>query len=73
MVKVNKLKAKIVERDLSIQTVAKQLGMNRSTLYRKLKRGSGEAFTVGEVRKLSEILQLTPDEITEIFFSKDVA
>jgi len=73
MVKVNKLKAKIVERDLSIQTVAKQLGMNRSTLYRKLKNRSGDAFTVGEVRKLSEILQLTPNEITEIFFSGDVA
>lgn len=73
MVKVNKLRAKIVEHDMTVEQVAKRMGVDRSTLYRKLKKSSGESFTIGEVRKLSEILRLTPSEITDIFFSEDVA
>jgi len=71
MIRVNKLKARIVERELTIGAVADRMGIDRSTFYRKMRSGE---FTVGEVRRLSEILALSPSDITEIFFSSgDVA
>lgn len=71
--KANKLRAKIVERGLTIEKVADQMGINRSTLYRKIQDTSGRGFTVGDVRQLSEILVLSPADITDIFFSEGVA
>lgn len=71
MIRINKLRARIVEREMTIGTVADRMGINRSTFYRKMRTGE---FTVREVRSLSEILNLSPDQITEIFFtSGDVA
>ena len=73
MVNINKLKAKFVEKGLSVREVAEKLGVDRSTLYRKINDKEGKAFTVGEVQRLSEILDLTPYEITRIFFDRGVA
>lgn len=73
MVKVNKLKAKVVERGLTVGEVAEQLGINRSTLYRKMRDQTGKSFTVKEVQHLSTILQLTTTEIQDIFYGGDVA
>lgn len=73
MVKIDKLREKIVERGLSVELVAEQMGVNRSTLYRKMQNKTGRGFTVGDVRKLSEILGLSAGEITDIFFSEGVA
>lgn len=73
MVNLNKLKAKMVERGLTVREVAVQMGFDRSTLYRKMNDTQGESFTVGEVRRLSEILELSPQDITEIFFNRGVA
>lgn len=71
MIRINKLRARIVEREMTIGTVADRMGINRSTFYRKMRTGE---FTVREVRSLSEILALSPSDITEIFFSSgDVA
>lgn len=70
MIRVNKLRARIVERGLSVGTVAERMDVDRSTLYRKIKTGQ---FTVGEVRRLSEILDLSVSDITDIFFGGDVA
>lgn len=73
MVQVNKLRAKLVERGLTVEEVAGRLGVNRSTLYRKMKDRSGNSFTVRDVQKLSNILNLTAAEIDDIFFGGDVA
>lgn len=72
MVHVNKLKGKIVENGLRISYVADHIGMDRATLYRRLKEG-GEDFTVKEITRLSKLLNLTGEEINDIFFNSEVA
>lgn len=72
MVSINKLRGKIVECGLTIETLADMMGINRSTLYRRLNAG-GEKISIKEANQLKEILQLTSAEAAEIFFSSNVA
>lgn len=69
---VNKLKGKIVENEMNITTLAKRMGIDRATLYRKINR-DGETFTIKEVNLIVEILNLTTEEAMEIFFKDFVA
>jgi transcriptional regulator with XRE-family HTH domain len=72
MVNVNKLKGKIVENGLTVEKLAEQIGMDRSTLYRKL-NNAGETFTIREANLICRVLNLTGTEATAIFFSNYVA
>ena len=47
MVNINKLKGKIVENGLTIEKLADNIGIDRSTLYRKI-NNNGETFTIKE-------------------------
>jgi len=69
---VNKLRAKIVEKGLSIELVAKEIGIDRSSLYRKL-NNAGETLTIREANKIVETLEIQANEAVEIFFSDTVA
>lgn len=71
MCDVAKLKGKIVEKGLNQIMLAKETGMDRSTLNRKLK--NGEAFTIGEANRIAIVLKLTKDEAMSIFFTNIVA
>ena len=68
--KMNTLKAKIVERNTNISAVAKALGLSKSTFYRRLKN-EGRDFSVEEVKKISNYLNLTAKEATNIFFNEE--
>ncbi|WP_312281034.1 helix-turn-helix transcriptional regulator [Oscillibacter sp.] len=72
MVSINKLRGKIVECGLTIENLADMMGINRSTLYRRLNTG-GENISIKEANQLKEILQLTPVEANNIFFNSNVA
>lgn len=72
MVNVLKLKAKLVENGKNVDFLAKNIGVNRATIYRKLD-GGGNDFTIGEVDKISRVLNLTAEDINGIFFSQFVA
>lgn len=61
----NKLKGKIVECGYSVEQIAKILGVNPATLYRKLSQES--EFTRNEIATLKSTLKLTVSEINEIF------
>jgi predicted DNA-binding transcriptional regulator AlpA len=61
----NKIRARIVELGMSIPQIASSLGMNRSTMYRKLKDPG--RFTVAELRKLVSVLQWSGQEVRDIF------
>jgi predicted DNA-binding protein (UPF0251 family) len=50
-----------------VENLANHMEIDRSTLYRKLT--DAEKFTVGEVQKLKDVLGLTTDEASDIFFS----
>lgn len=72
MVDIEALKATISDRGISIDVIAKDLEMDKSTFYRRLSK-NGEEFTVREVAKLSEVLGLNAEASSEIFFKNIVA
>ena len=72
MVNIDKLRGKIVERRMTIETVAEAIGMNASTLYRRF-NGGGGSFTIDEADKIASLLSLTADELNSIFFAQYVA
>lgn len=72
MVNVNKLKGKIVENEINIAMLANKIGVDKSTLYRKL-NVDGESFTIKEADLIAKELSLTSIEATAIFFSQFVA
>lgn len=71
MCNIAKLKGKIAEKGMNQETLAKAVGMDRSTLNRKIK--TGEAFTIGEANRIAIILKLSKNEAMEIFFTNIVA
>lgn len=64
MVKVNKIRGLIVEKQLTIQKVAELMDISVNTLSRKL-NGKGD-FGTEEAQKLIEILDIK--DPTDIFF-----
>lgn len=72
MVNTKKLKARMVEHDLSASEISKLIGMDRSTFYRKM-QNNGENFTILEANAIANVLNLTKDDVNEIFFAQTVA
>lgn len=71
MVNVQKLKGKIVERGTTQEALAKTLGIDKSTFYRKMQQGGN--FTIKEVNLIVSALHLSKDEAMSIFFADLVA
>ena len=72
MVNILKLKGKIVEAGFSISVLSKELGIDRSTFYRKLNE-DGTVFTIKEVNVMCDKLHLSLKDLQDIFFNKLVA
>ena len=64
---VAKLKAKIVEKEMNVADLALIIGMDRSSLYRKL--NNAEKITIGEAIKMKAALEMTNVEACDIFLS----
>lgn len=62
---MNKLRGKMVEKSVTVKSLAEALGINAATLYRRLK--NPDEFTVGNVKFIAEVLQLTAEEVEYIF------
>lgn len=69
MSNINKLRGLIVEKGFSIDRLAQEAGINRSTLYRRLKEGGAE-FTLEEVQSIGRVLGLNAEEMKLIFFGE---
>ncbi|MCB5701484.1 helix-turn-helix domain-containing protein [Megasphaera elsdenii] len=54
-------------RQLSMAVVADRLGVNETTLYRKIKGKSD--FSRAEIQALKAILGMTTDECVKVFFA----
>lgn len=65
----NKLKGKMIVNGLTIATTAELMGMNKSTLYRKL--NGREKLTINDAVQLKDILGLTDLEALDIFLSRE--
>lgn len=72
MINALKLRGRIVEKGMTISGLAEEIGMNRSTFYRKLDENNGH-FTVHEADLIIKSLHLSSDDATAIFFSQFVA
>lgn len=62
---LNKLKGKIVEKGWNIERLALHLGVDRSSMYRKL--NNFEKITIGEAKRITTLLNLTNEEASSIF------
>lgn len=67
----NKLRAKIVEKGFTMEKLAKILGIDSATLYRKMSMKSD--FTRNEIVMIKDALEMTVDEINSIFFAEELA
>ena len=65
--KINKLKAKIVEQGMNVEALADAIGIDRSSLYRKL--NNFEKITIGEAMKMKDALGMTEAEASDIFLT----
>lgn len=70
-INTNKLKAKIVEMNMTQSAVAKAIGVDSSTFARKMKL-NGATFTVGQMHKLVDILHMSTEEAEQIFLSENL-
>ncbi|CAG7586403.1 MAG: XRE family transcriptional regulator [Peptoniphilaceae bacterium] len=68
MLDILKLKGKVAENNLNITLLAKEIGMNRDTLYRRI-ANSGENLTLKDIKNISGVLKLNKKDITEIFMN----
>lgn len=64
---LNRLKGKIVEKGWNVETLAEKIGIDRSTMYRKL--DNFEKITIGEAKKITVLLNLTKEEASSIFLN----
>lgn len=55
------------ENDVTIEELAAGAGMNKSTLYRKLKTGGGK-FTVEQAERIAKRTRMTKDQAVAVFF-----
>ncbi|MBR5305974.1 MAG: helix-turn-helix transcriptional regulator [Oscillospiraceae bacterium] len=62
----NKLKAKIIEKGFSVAEFSEAIEMSYYALNRRM--NNLENFSIGEAKKIKEVLNLTDEEATEIFF-----
>lgn len=68
-IKIDRLKGLMVERHVTQEALSMALGINRSTLSRKLKDG-GNKFTIDEIKKMQNFIPLTNEEVIDIFFNR---
>lgn len=67
--KAKYLKKKIVEKNTTQEALAMALGIDRSTLYRKMKGGLS-CLTLSEAKKISKYLGLSETEAFNVFFGQ---
>lgn len=70
-VDIAKLRGQMVARGMTQEQLAKEIGVNPSTLSRKM-RLSGIYFTIGEVHKMVDVLEIQPREAANIFLAKNL-
>lgn len=64
---VNKLRGKIVENGMSVEGLARAIGIDRASMYRKL--NNAEKITIGEAMKIINALSMDGQTAYEIFLS----
>lgn len=69
MVDTKQLKEALKSNGVTIEKAANAIGINPATFYRRINHG-GERFTVSEVGKLADLLNMSSSARERIFFGK---
>lgn len=64
---IDKLNGKMAENRMNREMLAEKLGINRSSMYRKL--DNADKITIGEAKKIKKALSLSDEEACEIFLT----
>ena len=72
MVNIKKLRAAMLETDISIEELASKMNVDKSTIYRKF-ADNGQSITLREADLIKSTLGLSVEEASSIFFAHDVA
>lgn len=72
MINILKLKGKIVEAGMNVSSLSRELNIDRSTFYRKLNE-DGTYFSIKEINVMIAKLNLSFDDVKNIFFNQSVA
>lgn len=65
-INITKLKETVINKNTTMEALAYDLGVARSTLYRRLKKGSS-GITLKDALTISKSLALSDEEISYIF------
>lgn len=68
---VNELKAEIVRNNMTTEELSDEIGIDRSTLYRRFH--NPDSFTLEEIINIKKVLKLDNKRTAEIFFNKKVS
>ncbi len=69
MPNMKKLKGLLTEKDMSVDSLAVKIGVDKSTLYRWM-NNNGDNMTIDAANAIYGELDLTPEIALEIFFGK---
>lgn len=72
MVNIKKLRGKMVECGINMEQMAKEIGVDKSTMYRKMNQ-EGDNISIKEASIMAKKLDLSYAEVNSIFFSLEVA
>ena len=67
------LKGKIREQAMTQGDVAEKIGISLSRFNAKLNNSGGAEFSLGEVRAIKALLQLSAEQVGHIFFDEKVS
>lgn len=62
---INRLKGAVYQRGLTLEELASQTGIPRSTIWRNFKANN---MALVQVKKIKDALRLTNEEVLSIFF-----
>lgn len=65
---VKELMETMKSKGINVPELAQKIGVDASTLYRKMSAG-GEKFTIGEVHRMMEAIPLSREDANRIFLS----
>lgn len=73
MIDTREIKAQIRRKGTTQEELAKKIGINSSTLSRKINNENGQQLTVKEATDMANALEIPRDRLLSIFFASSVA
>ena len=69
MLNVPKIKGRMREMKWTQESLAKEMGINPTTINYKINNEKGEFLTIEEAEKLKNLLKIPKEELNEYFFT----